>query len=237
MDAAQFVPVAVGVAGSLAALATAAVALRMLRSNRRKIGADAAAADAAAAAGYEVLAVRERARRSETELLVEQLTMKLAASEAEVDLLHRFAPALVKQLLFSAKDAEDVAWLLNHGGVLLWVISVPFTDGKRLGPNASILWASEAWAEELGRPTKEMCGTGWWDLLHPADRLKTAHAEAGAQYGRVRVGNRFLRGDGASYLCTDWRAIPYDQETGLTLAAALVVGREPVGSQNPEDRP
>jgi PAS domain-containing protein len=198
--------------------------LWLVRAQRKKLAAETTASYVGTAERlWEQLESLWAKSQADAERLA-ALLAKLDQAEAEVTLLKRIAPGLVRQLLVSKRQNEDVAWLLDETG-LCWIISSPIPNGKRPGANASIVWASKNWFRALGRQPEELHGSGWYDLLHPSDRDKTVRAEAGATYQKVRVVNRYQCADGTYVVC-DWRALSYDEETGVAAAYALIVGKE-----------
>lgn len=213
--------------GIVGPLSTAALAWIHWGGERRKSGLDETRSFQEIGKNYreEIEDLEESLRDGEQSFAT--LQDRARTLEAENARLRTVAPALAKALLLRAGTDADVSWLLNFAGqpgAHLWAITAPNSNGRRETVNASMVWVSEGWRTELGLAPKDLLGTAWWDRLHPGDRARTAAAEAGASSGRVRVGNRYRAADG-TYVTLDWRALAYDEECGLALAVALVVGK------------
>jgi PAS domain S-box-containing protein len=204
---------AVAVAGVLATLSGAAIAVWRARADLAKLRRDAGADSA-------VEIDRERQRRRDAHVAedtaISALEVKSMELEAALETIHGLQRdlgwyaseyPLLKAAELLARNAAPVAALLDG-------LPVPWAITGSSG-NGSLLWVNQSFCDVLGWTREEIVSMGWRRLCHPEDFQRTQAAEGGTWSSPVdSFPNRFRCKDGG-YRRLRWYAIAYDAGTSL----------------------
>lgn len=146
---------------------------------------------------------------------LEKARMEIIQVKAELASCCAAFPALLWPHLQAI--TADLTHVLDVAGA--FTITEPVGGG-------TFRWVSERFAAGLGMGRDEFMACDWKTRLHPQDRERTSAAESAAQGGRVRLTNRFLHKDGATYVWVRWTSTQYLAGISFSFVEFLDVPKE-----------